>query len=148
MLFLDRPVLKKKLVDGPEVLGVIAGLHPLQEMLQGLYDCEYAAFFASLLPLGDALAGDRFLFRHSRFLVREYRIKAFGQFLDAYKSVMVGTMADAFGVSTEFLDAELSRFIAGGRLNAKIDKVRGVARAKPGQASSQGESGDLVLAKG
>ena len=46
MLFLDRPVLKKKLVDGPEVLGVIAGLHPHQEMLQGLYDCEYAAFFA------------------------------------------------------------------------------------------------------
>jgi len=47
----------------------------------------------------------------------------YGQFLEAYKSVMVGTMASAFGVSTEFLDAELSRFIAAGKLNAKIDKV-------------------------
>lgn len=56
--------------------------------------------------------------------MRECRIKVYGQFLEAYKSVMVGTMAAAFAVSTEFLDAELSRFIAAGKLNAKIDKVR------------------------
>ena len=40
MLFLDRPVLKKKLVDGPEVVSVIGGLPPLEDMLKGLYDCE------------------------------------------------------------------------------------------------------------
>lgn len=45
------------------------------------------------------------------------------QFLDAYKSVVMGTMAAAFGVGEPFLDKELSRFIAAGRLNAKIDKV-------------------------
>ena len=32
----------------------------------------------------------------------------------------------AFGVSEPFLDAELSRYIATGRLHAKIDKVGGV----------------------
>lgn len=32
-------------------------------------------------------------------------------------------MATSFGVSSAFLDAELSRFIASGRLTAKIDKV-------------------------
>jgi 26S proteasome regulatory subunit N7 len=150
MLFLDRPVLKKKLVDGPEVVSVIGDLPPLEDMLRGLYDCEYAAFFASLLPLGDALAADRFLFRHSRYLVREYRITAFGQFLDAYKSVMVSTMAEAFGVSTDFLDAELSRFIAGGRLNAKIDKVGGKVETNPpdernNQYQSVIKKGDLLL---
>lgn len=46
------------------------------------------------------------------------------QFLDAYKSVVMKTMAAAFGVGEPFLDKELSRFIAAGRLNAKIDKVR------------------------
>jgi hypothetical protein len=38
-------------------------------------------------------------------------------------SVMLSSMATSFGISTELLDAELSRFIAAGRLNAKIDKV-------------------------
>jgi hypothetical protein len=37
---------------------------------------------------------------------------------------MLSSMATSFGISTELLDAELSRFIAAGRLNAKIDKVR------------------------
>jgi hypothetical protein len=32
-------------------------------------------------------------------------------------------MAGAFGISAEFLDRELSRFIASGRLHCKIDKV-------------------------
>lgn len=36
---------------------------------------------------------------------------------------MLSSMASSFGISTSLLDAELSRFIAAGRLNAKIDKV-------------------------
>jgi 26S proteasome regulatory subunit N7 len=36
---------------------------------------------------------------------------------------MLSSMAASFGISTDLLDAELSRFIAAGRLNAKIDKV-------------------------
>ena len=35
-------------------------------------------------------------------------------------------MASAFGVSSEFLDVELSDFIYSGKLNCKIDKVSGV----------------------
>ena len=45
---------------------------------------------------------------------------------ESYRSVTVASMAAAFGVSEPFLDAELSRYIATGRLHAKIDKVGGV----------------------
>ena len=38
----------------------------------------------------------------------------------------IGSMAESFGVSVPFLDAELSNFIVSGRLNAKIDTVEGV----------------------
>ena len=48
------------------------------------------------------------------------------QFLESYKSVMLASMAGAFGVSAEFMDAELADFIVAGRLTAKIDKVAGV----------------------
>lgn len=35
-------------------------------------------------------------------------------------------MARSFGVSEQFIDADLSKFIAVGRINATIDKVDGV----------------------
>jgi len=35
-------------------------------------------------------------------------------------------MANAFGVSGDFIDRELSTFIYNGKLNCKIDKVSGV----------------------
>lgn len=36
------------------------------------------------------------------------------------------TMAKAFGVSVDFIDKELSKFIASNQINCRIDKVAGV----------------------
>lgn len=38
----------------------------------------------------------------------------------------IANMSQAFGVTEEFLDAELSNYIYNARINCKIDKVRGV----------------------
>jgi len=38
-------------------------------------------------------------------------------------------MANAFGVSTKYLDKELSRLISAGRINSKIDKVTGIVES-------------------
>lgn len=46
--------------------------------------------------------------------------------MESFKSVTIDNMARAFGVSTDFLDTELSNFIYNGKLNCKIDKVSGV----------------------
>lgn len=46
--------------------------------------------------------------------------------MESYKSVKLEAVAAAFGVSAEFMDAELADFIVAGRLSAKIDKVAGV----------------------
>lgn len=59
-------------------------------------------------------------------------------------------MATAFGIAVEFLDSELSRFIASGRLSAKIDKVSGVvetSRADHKNSSYQKviKDGDALL---
>ena len=48
------------------------------------------------------------------------------QFLESYKSVTVDSMAQSFGVRSDFIDRELVDLIAAGRLTAKIDKVAGV----------------------
>jgi 26S proteasome regulatory subunit N7 len=98
------------------------------------------------------MARDRLLAAHAPFYLREMRITAYAQFLDSYKSVTLAGMAKAFGVTPPFLDAELSRFIAAGRINAKIDAVSGVVETtrpdnKNAQYHATIKSGDVLLNK-
>ncbi len=78
------------------------------------------------------------------------RAVAYSQFLESYKSVTMDAMAKAFGVSISFLDSELSRFIAAGKLNCKIDKVAGILEtnrpdAKNALYQSTIKQGDFLL---
>lgn len=83
-------------------------------------------------------------------MVREYRVVAYSQFLQSYKSVMLSAMAQSFGISVAMLDQELSRFIAVGRLSAKIDKVGDIivtsrADKKNSQYQEVIKKGDVLL---
>ena len=122
--------LKKRVVDSPEVLSVIGSLPALERLLACLHDCAYGPFFAAFDELATAVRADLLLAPHWRHYMRELRLVAYSQLLESYKSVALGSMADAFGVSPAFLDAELAGFIAAGRLGAKIDKVGGVVQMK------------------
>ena len=113
----------------------------ISDLVNSLYDCRYRDFMAAVVELNGQLEEDRYFATHSRYLVRELRILAYTQFLDAYKSVVMGTMATAFGVGEVFLDRELSRFIAAGRLNAKIDKVRQAGQGGMGGRRERGRGG-------
>jgi 26S proteasome regulatory subunit N7 len=77
-------------------------------------------------------------------------VLAYSQYLESYRSVTLASSAKAFGVSIEFLDKELARFIASGRLNAKIDKCAGIVEtnrpdAKNAQYQAMIKQGDLLL---
>ncbi len=63
---------------------------------------------------------------------------------------MMSSMAASFGISIDLLDAELSRFIAAGRLNAKIDKVGDIVETRrPDKKNAQYQEvikkGDALL---
>lgn len=123
---LDRVALRQKVVDAPEILSVIGKINHLSDFLNALYECQYKTFFVAFAGLTDQIRLDRYLLPHFRYYMREVRSVAYSQFLESYKSVTMEAMAKACGVSVNFLDIELSRFIASGRLNCKIDKVAGV----------------------
>lgn len=147
---LDRPTLKSKVIDAPEVLSAILNIPHLSEFLHSFYDSNYRKFFQSLAQILDRLKRDRYLAQHARYFCREMRIRAYSQLLESYRSVQMSSMADAFGVSVEFLDRELSRFIASGRLHCKIDKVGGVVEtnrpdAKNALYQATIKHGDLLL---
>jgi len=90
------------------------------------------------------------MFPHYKYYVREVKIKAYAQLLESYRSLTLTYMADAFGVTEEYIDSELCRFIAGGRLHAKIDKVGGIVvtnrpDCKNGQYQTCIKQGDNLL---
>ncbi|KAJ6888943.1 26S proteasome non-ATPase regulatory subunit 6 [Populus alba x Populus x berolinensis] len=116
IISLDRVSLKQKVVDAPEILTVIGKIPHLSEFLNSLYDSG----------LTEQIKLDRYLHPHFRHYMREVRTVVYSQFLESYKSVTIEAMAKAFGVTVEFIDLELSRFIAAGKLHCKIDKVAGV----------------------
>ncbi|XP_021286269.1 26S proteasome non-ATPase regulatory subunit 6 homolog [Herrania umbratica] len=126
IISLDRVSLKQKVVDAPEILTVIGKIPYLSEFLNSLYDCQYKSFFLAFAGLTEQIKLDRYLHPHFRFYMREVRTVVYSQFLESYKSVTIEAMAKAFGVTVEFIDLELSRFIAAGKLHCKIDKVAGV----------------------
>ncbi|MBA0552445.1 hypothetical protein Golob_023253 [Gossypium lobatum] len=126
IISLDRVSLKQKVVDAPEILTVIGKIPHLSEFLNSLYDCQYKSFFLAFSGLTEQIKLDRYLHPHFRFYMREVRTVVYSQFLESYKSVTIEAMAKAFGVTVEFIDMELSRFIAAGKLHCKIDKVAGV----------------------
>jgi len=147
---LDRVSLKTKVVNSPEILSVIDEIEALGDFLYSLYKCEYSKFFSALATITDAAKEDRYLNAHYSYFCREMRIVAYTQILESYMSVTLDSMANAFGVGADFLDKELSRFVAAGRLNCKIDKVSNIIEttrpdAKNAKYQNTIKQGDLLL---
>jgi 26S proteasome regulatory subunit N7 len=146
----QRSEFKKKVLDSPEILEVIHEIPHLESYIQSLYQCKYAEFFKALAHVESYLKYDRYLAVHYRWYTREMRILAYTQLLESYRSVTLASMAQLFGVSVEFIDRDVSKFIAAGRLNCVIDKVGGVVEtnrpdSKNAQYQNTIKQGDLLL---
>jgi len=150
-LCLQRVDLKKKLMAAPEVTQVLLELTELADFTKSLYECHYDKFFVALAALEqNYLLGSRLFNVHTRYYVREMRIIAYAQLLESYRSLTLESMARAFGVSVDFIDTELARFISTGRLNCVIDKVNGVVETnRPSAKNARYETvikqGDVLL---
>jgi len=147
---LDRITLRDKVIKSPDVLSVINEIPHLHSLLHSLYQCRYKEFFIALANINTQIKRDRYFAPHIGYIMREARIVAYTQFLESYRSVQLSSMATTFGVTEDFLDNELSRFIASARINAKIDKVVGIVEtnrpdAKNLQYTQTLTQGDLLL---
>ncbi len=50
------------------------------------------------------MKADRYFFPHYTYYIRELRIIAYNQLLESYSSLTLNYMANAFGVSAQFID--------------------------------------------
>ena len=126
IITVDRKTLKERIIDNSDVLSCINDIPHLQKFLNSFYDGEYGDFFVELYYIIRIIQNDFYLSKHYNYFINEMRIKVYSQFLQSYKTVTMDNMAKVFGVSTNFIDRELSNFISQGRINAKIDKVSGI----------------------
>lgn len=95
----------RQVLDAPEILEVISDIPHLEDFMTSLYNCKYAQFFRSLAAIEQAhLRTSRYLLPHMRFYIREMRIAAYAQLLESYRSLTVTSMAQAFGMSEEYID--------------------------------------------
>jgi len=150
MLALDRKDLTKKVVEGADINEQLHDLPLFKSYIFSLHNAQYAEFFVALAEVEDIFKLDRLLAAHTFYYVREMRIRSYAQLLESYSSLTLHYMATSFGVSDKFIDRELSRFIAAGALNAKIDKVGGIIQTnRPDQKNWQYQAvikqGDLLL---
>ncbi|KAL7287381.1 hypothetical protein TKK_0018497 [Trichogramma kaykai] len=150
MISLPRNELRDKIIKGSEILEVLHSNPDCKDYLFSLYNCHYADFFKNLAHVEKLMRRDFLMHPHYRFYVREMRILAYSQLLESYKSLTLQYMAESFGVSIEYVDQELSRFIAAGRLHCKVDRVGGIVETnRPDSKNSQYQAmvkqGDLLL---
>ncbi|KAI1285467.1 26S proteasome non-ATPase regulatory subunit 6 [Halotydeus destructor] len=150
MIALPRTQLREKVVRGSEILEVLHSEPDIQEFLFSFYNCHYAKFFEKLAWIEMYMKSDRLFAPHFSYYVREMRILAYNQLLESYRSLTLQYMADAFGVTVSFVDQELARFIAAGRLHCKIDKVNGIVETnRPDSKNYQYQAcirqGDILL---
>ncbi|XP_058795294.1 26S proteasome non-ATPase regulatory subunit 6 [Phymastichus coffea] len=150
MISLPRNELRDKIIKGSEILEVLHSNPDIKEYLFSLYNCHYADFFKNLAHVEGLLRIDFLVHPHYRYYVREMRILAYTQLLESYRSLTLQYMAEAFGVTVDYIDQELSRFIAAGRLHCKVDQVGGVVEtnrpdSKNWQYQAMVKQGDLLL---
>lgn len=153
---LDRVDLKRRVIDSPEVLSLLPttpSLEPITMLTNSLYTCEYGTLFKALAQVEEEfLQSSRYLAPHTSYFVREMRRKAYAQLLESYKTLSLKSIAEAFGVSVAFLDADLSKFIPQKKLNCVIDRVNGIIITnRPDNKNAQYQQvikqGDALLTK-
>lgn len=152
LISLPRTSIKDKIIDAPEVLSMRSEMEELESCVNSLYLSDYKSFFIALAGVQQVLLEDRYLCAHTHYYIRELRIKAYAQLLQSYSSLSIESMSKSFGVSIEWLDKDLAKFIRLGRLNAVIDRVNGVvesrkANGRSGMYESVIGEGDKLLNK-
>ncbi|XP_035794951.1 26S proteasome non-ATPase regulatory subunit 6-like [Anopheles albimanus] len=150
MISLPRNELRDKVIKGAEIQEVLHQTPDVKEYLFSLYNCQYGDFFKHLATVETVLRNDILFHPHYRYYVREMRIQAYTQLLESYRSLTLQYMAEAFGVSVDYIDSELSRFISAGRLHCRVDRVGGIVEtnrpdSKNWQYQATIKQGDILL---
>lgn len=148
LLSFEREEIRQRIVQSSDVLEARASVEPAYVLAEALYLCNYPALFSSLARFLDTISGEVYLGRYRNLFCREIKLRAYQQLLKSYESLALESMSNIFGVSVEFVERDLARYIAAGRLPCKIDRVSMtvfVTEDVPNRVNELLETGDELL---
>ncbi|KAF2621174.1 PCI-domain-containing protein [Macroventuria anomochaeta] len=140
-------------LGGQQDKEVAVDFSPLSKLVKSLYEGNYKNFFTALAEVETSfLSQDRYLFEHRGWYVREMRLRGYQQLLQSYRVVGLQSMANDFGVTVDFLDKDLAKFIAADRIPCTIDRVKGIIETnrpddKNKQYADVVKQGDQLITK-
>ncbi len=126
---------------------------PLAKLVKSLYEGDYKSFFGALSEVEtNFLCQDRYMYEHRGWYVRDMRLRGYQQLLQSYRVVSLESMAKDFGVTVDFLDKDLAKFIAADRIPCTIDRVKGIIETnrpddKNKQYADVVKQGDQLITK-
>eukprot|EP00866_Antonospora_locustae_P002293 jgi/Antlo1/2293/1178 len=123
LLSFDREEMRQKIVQSSDVLEARSCVEPAYVLAEALYLCNYPILFSSLARFLDTVSGEVYLGRYCDMFCREIKLRAYQQLLKSYESLALESMSNIFGVSVEFVERDLARYIAAERLPCKIDRI-------------------------
>ncbi|KAH0482415.1 MAG: uncharacterized protein KVP18_004520 [Porospora cf. gigantea A] len=123
---LPRDRYRAEIIECPEVKQISLEDPVLARFTQALYKCHYREFFQTLVDIHPVLENDRYLGTHAPTIIKTLRVLGYRQFLSPVEAVSLRHMGDTFGVSAEFLEAEIYHCIVTQRLSCKLDAADGV----------------------
>ncbi|KAF2279127.1 26S proteasome regulatory subunit RPN7 [Westerdykella ornata] len=140
-------------LGGEQDKEVAIDFSPLALLVKSLYEGNYKNFFKALGEVEvNFLSQDRYLYEHRGWFVKEMRLRAYQQLLQSYRVVGLQSMANDFGVTVDFLDKDLAKFIASDRIPCTIDRVKGIIETnrpddKNKQYADVVKQGDQLITK-
>ena len=122
LVTLDRPTLKRLVIENSEITAMLQQIPSVHRELKAFHECKYADLFSAILIVTDELSMDAFSAPAVAFVAEEAEIRSLNQFLEAYQIVHLSSMATAFGINPDALEAKLFKHISAGRVYCRIDK--------------------------
>ena len=122
LVTLDRPTLKKQVIQNSEITAMLQQIPSANRLLRAFHECMYTHIFSALLIVADELSMNAFIAHAVPFITEEIEIRALNQFLEAYQSVRLTSMAASFGLSPESLEAKLFKHTSEDRIFCRIDR--------------------------
>ncbi|KAF2735820.1 26S proteasome regulatory subunit RPN7 [Polyplosphaeria fusca] len=147
------PVVNLTTLGGDQEEEAPVDFSPLSKLVKSLYEGDYKNFFGALGEIEVKFLGqDRYLFEHKGWFVREMRLRGYQQLLQSYRVVSLQSIANDFGVTVDFLDKDLAKFIAADRIPCTIDRVKGIIETnrpddKNKQYADVVKQGDQLITK-
>lgn len=123
LLSFNRNELEEKILRSTDGIEVKHHVSLAFDLAQSIYNCYYNKVFAHLVSFSAHFQNDIFIGEKIYFFMNEIKIRSYNQLLESYSSIGLESMALAFGVSEEYLEEDLSKFLVNERMKCVIDKV-------------------------